>query len=215
LAIAVVAAGACGTGPDLETRTFTLKYMNAGMAAQILEPYVFDDRERAPGKLSWANNIITVRETRDNLDRIARILAELDQPRPSVRLRFQIIQADGVTRQDPAIAEIEETLRKLFRFEGYRLLADAVMAGTEGAVLNQDVSGGGHVFRVGAEIQEIRAVGDSGAVRIAVSLEMRGGALRTTITIPVGEIAVLGNAQVGTNGGQVVLAVRPELVAGH
>jgi len=44
----------------------------------------------------------------------------------NVLLTFQLIQADGFTEQDPEISEVVSQLRKLFSFEGYRLLATSV-----------------------------------------------------------------------------------------
>jgi hypothetical protein len=41
---------------------------------------------------------------------------------------------------------------------------------------------------------------------------MRGGNFRTTVTIPVGKTAVLGNVQTSPNGRTLILTVRPELL---
>lgn len=92
--------------------------------------------------MSFVDDAVTVRETPDNLDKIARVLAQFDRPTLSVRLHFQIIQADGAARSDPAIAEVEAALRKLFRFRGYRLVGEAVVGGTEHSEASQEIAGG-------------------------------------------------------------------------
>ncbi len=45
----------------------------------------------------------------------------------NVRITIQLIQANGYTDPDPAIADIVGELEQLFRFEGYRLLSEATM----------------------------------------------------------------------------------------
>lgn len=45
----------------------------------------------------------------------------------NLRLTVQLIQADGFQEADPAIRGVVDQLRSLFRFEGYRLLAEATM----------------------------------------------------------------------------------------
>jgi hypothetical protein len=205
---------ACG-GPRLDTRTFQLKNLSGHEAARLLAPYVFIDRKEAPGALSEANGAITIRETPDNLEKIARVLTEFDRPRPSVRLTFQIIQADGAATTDPAIAPVEAALRKLFRFKGYRLLAEAVAGGMEGSEVQQSVSGPGGPYRITASILNVQGASDSGSVRIQAELfAPRGGRLTTTVTLRSGQTAVLGNteADIKLGTGTLILTVRPELV---
>ena len=88
---------ACTGGPSLDTRTFELQYLDPEAAAEIVQPYVYGDRPGKVGMISLAGNLITVRETPDNLDRIARLLQQYDVPSPMAQLRFKIIEADGAT----------------------------------------------------------------------------------------------------------------------
>ena len=147
-AVLVLATGAC-SGPQLETQTFELQYLDANTAAGLIEPYIYFDRESAPGMVStagdMASHLITVRETPDNLEKIARVLSKYDQPAPMVQLHFQVIEANGTTIKDPAIEDVESALRQLFRFEGYRLLAEAVLAGVAGSSMSQNLGGEGGV----------------------------------------------------------------------
>lgn len=213
--LAIVGLGtlmAC-TGSTLDTRTFELKHLRGGEASNIIDPYVFDDRPKAPGQMSFVDDAITVRETPDNLDKIARVLEQFDRPTPSVRLHFQIIQADGAARSDPAIAEVEGALRKLFRFRGYRLVGEAVVGGTEYSEASQEVAGEGGPYLIIARIQEVRGSADSGVVRVEARLRAgAGGELQTTVSLRAGQTAVLGNARLSGAGGTVILAVKAELV---
>ncbi len=211
-ALALLAVTACG-GPRLDTRTFQLRYMNGDDAARLLSPYVFADRQGAPGAMSQLRGSITVRETPDNLDKIARVLAEFDRPKPSVRLTFQIIHADGAATTDPAIAEVEGTLRKLFRFRGYSLVAEAVVGGMAGSEISQWVPGLGGPYHIRAGIGDVGGSGDSVFVRVEAGLEGSGAtSLHTTVTLRAGQTAVLGNTQMSQKLGALILTVRPELV---
>lgn len=215
----VLALAACG-GPRLDTRTFQLAHIDGESAVQLLKPYVFSDRAKAPGQISFARGSgagsITVRETPDNLDKIARVLAEFDRPQPSVRLTFQVIGADGATTTDPTIAPVESALRRLFRFKGYRLLAEAVASGMEYGEVSQTVDGAGGPYSIRANLYDVRGTGDSGSVRLKVQLFVPrlGPVLSTAVTLRTGQTAVLGNAQLGsqTGTGTLILTVRPELV---
>ncbi|HEX9754643.1 MAG TPA: hypothetical protein VGA42_03000 [Gemmatimonadales bacterium] len=209
----VLALSACARGPSLETRTFELKYLDRERVEALVVPYVYVDRDKAPGGLRMAGNILTVRETPDNLEQIARVLAEYDRVRPPVQLRFQIIHADGAGAPDPAIADVETALRSLFRFRGYRLVADAVVGGLEGSHVEQTVSGEGGPYLIQADIEELRGSGDSTTVRLRVAFRAftTGGALETTVRVRAGQTVVLGNAGAPSNRGTVILTVRPEL----
>lgn len=216
LYIGVLALGlaACERPVRLETRTFELKYLDADRAEAILAPYVYLERKDAPGGIRKAGHLLTVRETADNLERIAQVLAEYDRVRPPVQLRFQIILANGTTARDPAIAEVETALRKLFRFQGYRLVADAVVGGLEASRVSQQVAGDGGPYAIEANIMELRGTGDSVTVRLWVRfiiMQSGGGSLETAVSVRAGQTVVLGNAAAPANRGTVILTVRPEL----
>jgi hypothetical protein len=211
-ALAILAA--CGR-QRLDTRTFQLKNLNGEEAARLLGPYVFTDRKDAPGAMSYVESSITVRETPDNLDKIARVLSQFDRSKPSVQLHFQIIEADGATTRDPAIADVESALRKLFRFKGYRLIAEAAAGGIEGSRVRQLVSAGGAggPYMIDAHILEVRGSGDSASVRLETefSAPHLGPVLTTTVTLASGQAGVLGNAQMDLSKGTLILVVRPEI----
>src|SRR2546423_6566720 len=151
--VLAVALSACHAGrPDLDTRTFELKYLREGEASALISPYVYADRPAGKGVFSVVGSTITVRETRDNLEKITRVLAEYDRPRPTLQLTFRLIEADGTPTVDPAIADVEAVLRKLFRFRGYRLAAEGVVSGVEGSQVAQTLNGPAGRYELGADI---------------------------------------------------------------
>lgn len=224
--LTAVALGACGRGADLDTRTFQLKYLGRGEVERLIEPYVYRDRPNAGGGYSVSSGAITVRETRDNLDKIARVLEEYDRPQPMVQLSFQVIEADGATTRDPAIADVEAVLSRLFRFRGYRLAAEGIVGGVEGSGLKQVLTDRtGAQYIITATIHDVRGTGDNATVELDARLQVArgvrqpatavgGGEIQTVVRLPVGKTAVLGNTQAATAGGTLILTVRPELVPG-
>lgn len=203
----------CG-GPDLETRTFEVRYLQPHVVQSLIDPYVYVDREGRPGRLSVTESAVTVRETEDNLERIGRVLEQYDLPRPTVMLNFQIIRADGSAAADPAIADVERELRRLFRFEGYELVAEAQAGGIQGTGLRQMISDeASGVFIIEGGVTEVRA-GETPTVTLDVELAHGnfGSILQTTVTIPAGHSVVLGTAQVPGNEGALILVVRADVV---
>ena len=201
-------------GVDLEAQTFELQFLDAHAAAEIVDPYVFADRPNSPGRISVAQNLLTVRETRDNLEKIKRVLEQYDTPPPSVRLHFQVIGANGSSTVDSAIADVESVLRRLFQFRGYRLLAQAMLGGVEGSGMEQRLVHAGRLFSINAYITDVRNVGDSGVVSLVVEL-VEGGVdniLQTSVNVRAGQTIVLGSTQPHPDGETLILTVRPEIV---
>lgn len=130
----LVPATACDLGTKLEVRTFPVEATDDAQLESVgalIEPYVYKDRPDTPGSMSLAAGAITVRETPDNLDQIARVLAQLDlsaEATSSFRLHFRLVEANGVSESDPVIADVVGELRKALRFDGYSLVGEAQIA---------------------------------------------------------------------------------------
>lgn len=205
---------ACDGGADLETRTFELEYLDEHAAEGIIQPYVYRDRPNDPGTYSLFPGGITVRETHDNLEKIARVLEDFDRPRPGVRLTFQIIEADGRAVADPQIADIEAALRKLFRFDGYRLVAEAQVGALSGGESRQVIREANRTYEIRAFVREIRQARRGGSVDLQVELVASGvgSVIQTSMAVPVGQTVVLGSARPEAGRAALILTVRPEFV---
>ncbi len=213
---------ACGSGVTLETRTFRLQSLDDHVALAVIDPYVYGDRPAAPGAATAVQGVLTVRETSDNLDRIARVLEEFDSPRQSVTLHFQVILANGAGSADPAIAEVEEELRRLFRFAGYRLVAQSSVTGLAQSHVNQKMftqnpdsrSPARTMFRwydVSAEIGKIVGSGGSAMVNLEVRLDGNSSMLfSASVVVGIGNTIVLGTLQLPDDQA-LILTVRAEL----
>lgn len=123
-------------GTALETRTFALQHMEAREAVNLIVPYVYTDRVGAPGMVSEATGdsvAITVRETVDNLNRIASVLSEFDRPAEHMlALKFQLISPNG-SEPDPEIADVVTELRRFLRFDGYSLAGETFVSLARGS----------------------------------------------------------------------------------
>src|SRR5437016_11485185 len=160
-AIAALLIACSPGGPSLDTRTFALKYLHGQDAIPIVAPYVYADRPKAKGVFTVSDNAITVRETPDNLDKIARVLAQYDRPRPFIRLTFHLIEADGAATTDPVIRDVEATLRQLFRFRGYRLVAEGVVSATEKGEVTQVLGSETEHYALESSVQRLAGSADS------------------------------------------------------
>jgi hypothetical protein len=217
--VAALFAACSASKADLDTRTFRLKYLDAEDAIQIVRTHVYSGRPNASGRFSYppnapgGNSVLIVSETRDNLDKIARVLAQFDRP-PMVRLTFRVIAANGAGAAEPAIADVEATLRKLFRFKGYRLAAEGIAHGLAGSTVEQVLMGATDSYVLTAHIHDVRGSGDSATVALDVNFSPRRqfGALKADVRLAVGETAVLGNAAPAPGQGALILTVRPDLV---
>jgi len=220
---AVLLFGACDQfgDPKLDVQTFNLEHRAGYEAAELIGPYVFDDRAENPGDMSATVDAVTVRETRDNLDKIGRVLAEFDQPIPGVRLYFQLIEADSFEDEDPAIANVVQELRSLFRFEGYRLIGEAMVPVAGGSqdrqAFSQRFLGVSNPIVVEAEARVL----STGMVRLdpVVLRDSWNDLMTTTVNVTPGQTIVIGGTQARTESdrGQpfgervLILTVRAEM----
>jgi len=203
---------ACDRAPRLETRTFPVHNLAPHQVEALVGPYVFMDRPSNSGVMSSTDNALTVRETPDNLDKIARVLEEFDKPNPDVRLRFQVIEADGFTDTDPAIADVEAELRKLFQFRGYRLTAQAMLTVTGGSRIAQTLSGGDGRYMVTGEATP--RPGNTTALQLSLWHGEGNVLLETAVTVRPGQTLVLGTSPKAGSTATLLLTVHAEPAEG-
>src|SRR5688500_100813 len=206
------ALGGCAAADDGdETRTIELAHMKPEQAQLLVEPYMGDGaRLRATEKPA----ALTITASSGKLDQLEELLRRYDVASPGVRLRFQIIEADGFTTRDAAIGDVETALREVFRFQGYRLIAEALAAGSSySRTLHQLVGPGEVSFQLIVEVGKVTATQSGKAADLHVRLEGagRGTILESSVTVPHGQTVVLGTARPLPNMGALILVVRPEI----
>ena len=142
----------------------------------------------------------------------------------NVLLTFHLVQADGFTDEDPEISHVVSELRKLFNFEGYRLLSTSIFnIGVERYSHPQGtyVSGDGsqRIFpgdsetplTIKAEVSSLRA--PPGTVRATVTLSDQTS--RTVSNFTFREPLPLLEASVTIRDGQTMVVGSPRSTAGE
>jgi hypothetical protein len=214
LLLAVTPLVACERESDVPLRTFALEHVDAPAVLDGIRSELEPDELRSTRISVRADDprVLTVAGEAATLERVAEVIARLDRPQGSVLLRFQVIEANGFPTPDPAIAEVEAVLRELFRFQGYRLAAEAlVQAQAPGWVRQQLRSVGDEPMQITANVQRVSGHADDGAVSLDIEFTARGEELLTTsLTVPSGKTAVVGSAQ-GSTRTTLILVVRPEI----
>ena len=200
--VTVLTIAACDKSRDMDTRTYQLSRLTQDEALALLTPYI-----REGGYLSGKNKLITVREKADRLKVIDGVLKQYDGVGEAldVVMNMQVIAADGFKERDPAIADVESTLRQMFKYDGYKLLGSVRFQTREDGTFIQ--SGGN--FRISGRLQRVSGNGDQRVIPMSVELDTKDGAqLGSTITAPLDKPTVLGQS---TEKGAIILVIRPAI----
>lgn len=130
----------------------------------------------------------------------------------NVQLTFQLIEADGFTNDDEEIRPVVTELRKLFRFQGYRLLSRSILHATAnpGSHVSQQVADNdGRVYRIDANVSEI---GPDLGIAVELALQRGGnytGLMDASVRLQDGRTVVLGSARLSGQSGALILVVTP------
>ena len=233
-------AGSLGA-QEVDTKTVELHHLKPKEAVKLLVPYV---KAKDGGVFDVGDNIsiITMRDTPENIARMERVLAKYDHSPATIRLVFQLIEADTGPRfatvgNDGRVSiDLDSTLRSVLKFPSYRLLAQGVASVGEFADVHQQLptrdsqwvyslsanvgaihvsdSGGGESGRTGTSAGGATSVS---MVHLYVRLDRQGsGIIETGLDVPLGHMVVLGTAATRSSGAALILTVKPELVPiGH
>jgi hypothetical protein len=206
----------------LPVRTFPLNQLKPEDAIRLLRPYL---QHPNSGISSAGSGIaaVTVREEEQTLATVARVLAEYDRSPAILTFRFQLIAADDTAARDPSIASVDSVLRDLFKFRGYRLLAEGAANASQNQQFQQTIGAGTDQFTLEAHVNDVRIIDGRGTVSITVSLRHPRGTisetnpspnemlLSTGLTVPFGQTVVLGSAVSRGPTKALILTVRPEV----
>lgn len=215
---------------SIETKTIELKHMKPDEAISLLRPYLVN----AGGSVTGVGTmpIVTIRDVSDNIPKMEKVLAKYDHSPATIRLVFQLIEADtgpklgNASNTRPVASDLDATLRSVLRFSGYRMMAQGVATSGENGYVTQRLApadtSGYYMYDIMAEIGRIRvdptATDTAGTVNLKVSLNKRGSnkevdnVMSTGLDVPLGHTVVLGTAVGLTGGVAIILTVKPELV---
>ncbi len=202
----------CADEPG-ETRTFTLAHIEPDEALLLVQAYVPEGRGTI--RMTRAPSALTITAPEARLQQIEEVLRTHDRPTPDVQLRFQIIEADGFTDTDPAIADVQQALQQVFRFSGYRLGGEAVVRVRAPSALRQQVMIGDEPYLLDGTVNRVLESADGNAADLGVRLSGPSGELlSTSVTIPDGQVVVVGSARSQAAGRTLILVVRAQIGAG-
>ncbi len=207
-------------------KTYPLKSMSAADAAKLVAPYV----QSARGGVFdvGTTRAITVRETPGVLKTVDSLLAVYDRAAVVVRLTFQLIATTDDETRDSAIAPVETALRGIFKFKGYRLLAQSTSMVREMGDFRSTVAGDDRRYSLVGTLSRV-SLGPEGFVRLDVSLsdvtsngtdvaqaQARammglGRILSTDLTAPLGQTIVLGSGAPEDGKRVLILVVRADV----
>jgi hypothetical protein len=204
LPLMLMLAVACNDkGRGMETRTFELQRLSSAEAVAVITPYIRDG-----GRLAYRDRLITVQEKPDRLQVIEDLLRKYDGMGEVVDLILdvQVIEANGYTTRDTAIAAIEQTLRETFRYRGYRLAGEARIQAREGTSFRRSISGR---YTLQGEVDRLRAPSNEQAMRVPIEVSLvapgAGVELAGTVTGTIGKPIVLGQS---TGNGAIIMVIR-------
>lgn len=140
----------------------------------------------------------------------------------NVQLVFHLVEADGFTDDDPEISDVVAELRKLFNFQGYRLLSTSVLNVGLARTSNFTVGGAGSQRIVADDSEtplvlsaDVSARRSTGNVRAKVTLTevmgLQGPLLQASVTIRDGQRVVLGSARRSAGEPVLILIVTPRM----
>ena len=204
----------CACFPDraLEVRTISLDRLTGKQAAELASPYL--SKQGTVIANAELLNTITVRDHSRNVERIRSMLSSRDASPANISLHFQVIRATDAGVVEAGLERIAGVLNEMLRYEGYALMTEAVVSGSERATTTQTLDGGGVPLELGVRVADVRGTGRNGSVELDVDLSRpQGRLLSTNVVIPVGETVVLGTAYPGEIGSALILTVRGEMGA--
>lgn len=144
---------------ELRLHAFTLEYQRASEALALVQPLL---SPRGTVELQAAANTLVVRDSLAALVRVTAALRGFDHPARALAFDIQIVRAGGggISPQPPAREldpALQTRLERLFRYQGYRLLARAHLDTREGEEVAYDIAGGYRVtFKLGIMVAERR-----------------------------------------------------------
>lgn len=151
--------------PVLEAKTIELKHLKPDEATNLLKPYIMNTFGTVTS-VSPSMPIITIKDVPENIARMEKVLAKYDHSPATVRLVFQLIEADTGPRLISAAnskvsSDLDATLRSVLRFASYRLIGQGMATSGENSILYQklataDTAGWVYTYDIRASLGSIR-----------------------------------------------------------
>jgi len=166
----------------LEAKTIELKHLKPDEATNLLKPYL-TSAFGTVSSVSPTMPIITIKDSPENIARMEKVLAKYDHSPATIRLVFQLIEADtgmrlvAAANNNKVSSDLDATLRSVLRFSSYRLIGQGMATTGEDTYFYQklataDTVGWVYTYDITANVGTIRlsdATLQAGTVRGASS----------------------------------------------
>ncbi len=192
-------------------RVFTLQHRKVEDLFDMLRPYVINMQDIG---ISEQFNTITVKESPEQLQRIAQVIDEFDTPLKQIWLEVILVLASGDGTRGaefpPELADVVAKLGPLFVFDRYRIIGRANAMGLEGSTL---------VFSSGTDDAEsadfqvlVEGLGyANGIVKLEdLRIDVRKPTskhIKTTVNVTAGEMVILGASSGDAAEGSLITVV--------
>lgn len=137
-------------GSEWITRSYALDRLNADAAAKLISPYVGNGGGAvySAGSSVQALTVTVPRGNEALFATVDSLLKVFDQAPRAVTLRFQLVVTTDQATADPRLSEVQDALKSLFSFRGYRLLAEGTTVVDEQSGFGVTMSGDQRRFLV-------------------------------------------------------------------
>jgi len=168
--LSALALGLCLAAPlaaqspaGLEAKTIELKHLKPQEAVNLLRPYLVNGAGSVSA-VSMDMPIITIKDLASNIPRMEQVLAKYDHSPATIRLVFQLIEADTgprmISTAGGVASDLDAALRSVLKFSGYRLMAQGMATSGEYSNLSQTLARadtvGAYTYDIQAEVGTIR-----------------------------------------------------------
>ena len=198
LASCVLAAGVEGS----DIRAFPIRFHQVRDVAAVVEPLLSPDGSMT---IQPKFNLLTVRDSAEVIERVARAVEAWDVPAPSYRVGIRVLigttvpATPGSTR--PVSQGFGDELMKVFHFTSYQEVETVQVTAAEGTAVEAEAGGRYHLrfgLRAVANDPNRIQLGQFEVTRrelVSPGHETLRPLLRTTVSLEIGQTAIVGLAR--------------------
>ncbi len=139
LSAALLATIAAAATVETVSRVFTLEHISVSEASSAVQPLL---SEHGSLILQPSRSRLTVQDLPQVVDRVAILVADLDSLPDSYSVQVELFEGGSEPYSAATQAQVDQRLRKMFKFASFRRLGSAVLEGELGSPAQADLGGG-------------------------------------------------------------------------
>ena len=139
LSVALIAAIAAAGNVETVSRVFTLEHVSVSEASAAVQPLL---SEHGSLILQPSRSQMTVQDLPQVVEQVAVLVADIDSLPESYSIQVVLFEGGPEPYSVAMQAQIDQRLRKMFKFPSFRQLGSAVLEGELGSPAQADLGGG-------------------------------------------------------------------------